>query len=299
MADGRQQNASNVPGQDLQHNVSNVPGEDPRINTLDVEIKDLKHENEKIKLEKENWKLEKEILTLKLEKTENDSEKIKNELEESKKGIERLQVENKGLQTVAKDNQKPENLQALVTKEDRFIEGISRFIEGVEPKTKEYVSYDEWYNDISERMDLDVVYKYEKLILIRKSGCLKVAGYYSYKYLPLLDPYGYFKSETLTKGWTKGNIRLVCILHPTNPRDFVELDYSRKEKDENGELNYLLWKTNRASKLKECAKAKETEYKGENNIITYSTILCCIKKTSFEQVWNNFEQFSIERLYDR
>ena len=76
--------------------------------------------------------------------------------------------------------------------------------------------------------------------------------------------------------WTKENINLVCILHPTNPQDFVQLDYSYETKDKNEKLTCQCWKIRSEKKLKKCATVEETEVNGKKKV-SYSTIFCCIK----------------------
>ena len=83
---------------------------------------------------------------------------------ELKEEVEKLKTEVEGLKLKSKNqflNQQPikakSNLPKLVTKMDRLIEGVSRFIEGIEPKTKEYYSYAQWYDDMLERMKIFIL----------------------------------------------------------------------------------------------------------------------------------------------
>ena len=90
------------------------------------------------------------------------------------------------------------------------MEGIIRFIEGVESKTNIYNSYSQWYDDVIERMEHQTIYEYQKYLLSCRKGFyhfdLDGAIFLSFEYLPhdilkCLDKGTHF-SCTLNRGWT-------------------------------------------------------------------------------------------------
>ena len=240
------------------HNASNTPGKDLRLENItlrdELERKEFKHEIEKLKLEKEVMRLNLELKsaeTLKNKGEGEDTEKLKKEVEELKaenerltKKVLKLKSENERLQprnetTVVKLD---ENIPKLIPIKDRLIDqGVRRFIEGIEPETKVYDSYVQWYDDVSERMTRQVLYEYDKYLLVREQFKLESKSgtgisYRSHGKDSTMRSSG-FELRTLERGWTKENIKIVLVLHPKNPSKYLEMNpcYSGKDQtDENG-----------------------------------------------------------------
>ena len=89
--------------------------------------------------------------------------------------IESLETENKnvasekGLNTnQAKPNFKEAKtvIPKLFTKRDRILQGVSKFMEGIDSKTNVYRLYRQWYDNVVERMEDKIVYSYNKHLLI-------------------------------------------------------------------------------------------------------------------------------------
>ena len=259
------------------HNASNTPGKDLRLENItlrdELERKELQHEIGKLKLEKEVMCLNLELKSA--EKLKEENEKLKEEVSELKSENKRLQPRN---QTT--DVKSEKNIPKLIPIKDRLIDqGVRRFIEGIESKTKVYDSYVQWYDDVSERMRHKVLYEYDKYLLIREHfnlGDSSSITYCSYGKDSTMRGGG-FESRTLERGWTKENIKIVLILHPKNPSKFLEMNpcYSGKDQtDENGKRNYHYWKYDyeNATESQDVSKVKETK-RGK----VLSVILCCIK----------------------
>ena len=263
--------------------VTNVPGND-----LELELEKLKDENEslktqhnieKLKLENQSLKWENQVLNLRdtNKNLVHENGNLKDENEELKEKVEKLNVENKNL-TVGVELSKQQVSKAKVpagyaTIEERLTEGVSRYIEGIEPKTKTYDSYVQWYDDILERMDDGAVYKNKKYLFF----CKREYGFHSSVYFDSQTEKTFidsncFKVKSLNEGWTHENTRLVCILHPKNPHQLLELYKEETEKDQRGHVTCYTWKA---------LSKKFTESREDIEKSAFSTsgsmILCCIK----------------------
>ena len=157
--DNQRCDGSTVPGKDLELENRKLKEEIESLKSkqAEQEVEKLKLENLILKLEKENHE--------NLKKMENFQDDEMKDYEETKEENKMLKEEVEGLKTVRDHfkseyqllNQKPiatkANLSEINTKTDRLIKGVSRFIEGIEPKTKEYDSYAQWYDDVLEKME--------------------------------------------------------------------------------------------------------------------------------------------------
>ena len=56
---------------------------------------------------------------------------------------------------------------ALVSMQKRVAEGVKKFLEGDKTETDLYKSYEEWFEDISDRMNKDVPLFYEDFIMVK------------------------------------------------------------------------------------------------------------------------------------
>ena len=234
-------------------------------------------ENRKLKKENESFKskqAEQEVEKLKLEnlilKLENQNQRLlyKNELK-----VEKLKSEHQ------LSNQQPieakSNFPKLVTKMDRLIEGVSRFIVGIEPKMEEYDSYAQWYDDMLYRMEDGCVYHCQKYLFFCEKNLRSVHNL-SYHSCAKGHRVGSKKRQniyikTLEQGWTQENTKLVCILHPENPQQFAELEEGYIGKDKDGKEMMHAWYLGDGENLDACCKNSEG---GK----PYSVIFCCIKK---------------------
>ena len=124
---------------------------DKNVERLDVNVKSLKIENQKLK----------EI-----------SEELKKKIEELEENSEMSNEKLKG-KSQPSNQSNPFQKNKLVTKIERMTEGVSRYIEDVEPKTKIYDSYVQWYDDITKRMDNEIVYRSAKYLFLRRLGDLE------------------------------------------------------------------------------------------------------------------------------
>ena len=208
-------------------------------------------------------------------------ENLKSQVGELKNEVEKLKAENKQLKV---ENQMSKNQQeskakvpaGYVTMEERLTEGISRYIEGIEPKTKIYDSYVKWYDDVLERMEEQDNFKFQKYLFIcRKKYILPFPKYCEFiSFDSQTEEYSgnSFKVKSLNEGWTHENTRLVCILHPKNPHQLLELYKEETEKDQRGHVTCYTWKA---------LSKKFTESREDIEKSAFSTsgsmILCCIK----------------------
>ena len=272
--DNQRCDASSVPGKDLEFENRKLKEEIESLKSkqAEQEVEKLKLENQILKLENQNQRLVYENENLKKNDNSHDKMRDSGELKEE---VEKLKEEVEGLKLKSENqlsNQQPikakSNLPKLVTKMDRLIEGVSRFIEGIEPKTKEYDSYVQWYDDMLERMENGCVYDCQKYLLFCGKDIRSVYNltYHSYAgdSIRLFQPQHFF-SKTLKQGWTHENTKLVCILHPENPQQFIELDPGYIEKDTHS------WSLGHCQNIEACSKNSGSEKK-------YSLIFCCIKK---------------------
>ena len=259
-----------------------------------IEKKDFLREIEKLRSEKNILKLENDVLKLKNEKLEKEKDskvELKAEYESLKAENQSLKAENESLkaknQLVAIRDMEVSDVKTISVirflKRDRIIEGIFRFIEGVESKTNIYDSYSQWYDDVLERMEHQTIYNYQKYLLI---SC-KDTGYLSYwdtevvftsltedyRYMYCKDTKRWHYSYTFNQGWTHKNTNLVCLLHPTDPERFLELDRWDFPGEKNGRVIGHSWQTKSHKKILERCKVVKPRGSGE----TYSYILLCMK----------------------
>ena len=255
---------------------------------LKDENESLKREINRLQLENENQKVahEKKNSQEKMEYAEN-AEKLKEGVVKLNGEVESLKNDSKLSKTGNQFlKQQPVDvtlgIPKFVTDGDRLIEGVSRFIEGIEPKTKEFDSYTQWYDYASERMK-ERPYINPKYFLIRECGeiidksfvrfCTSSVGYYapSSFTLPLYNISDHFL--------TFKNIKSVFILHPKNLQEFLELtQYNEYPSGSKGEFSYS-WISEKCNDLKQYCKAVNDEnYKTKKkNKKLYSMTLCAIK----------------------
>ena len=225
---------------------------DKNVERLDVNVKSLKIENQKLK----------EI-----------SEELKKKIEELEENSEMSNEKLKG-KSQPSNQSNPFQKNKLVTKIERMTEGVSRYIEDIEPKTKVYDSYVQWYDDITKRMDNEIVYRSAKYLFLRRLGDLEynlVIGFISKS--PNYAASADFNAYTFKEGWTHKNTRLVCILHPEHPDQFIELDFDGGLRDQDENEYGHLWKVD----LKKFLESRHDGGKRFDNRQVYSIILCCIK----------------------
>ena len=245
--------------------------------TRNNESEKLENENKKLKIENEKHKIGKKNVELKLEK-EKDIEKeieqsklalknleqLKNEKENLEKSgamregnetfedeNKRLKEENEQLKSELKNEQlktelHKQNLDVntktippkVITDGDRLIEGISRYIDGIEPKTNEYDSYTQWYDDLSNIMphyQYNTVQKYvhPKYLLIQKKFTTNQINSVDFIYQTSnykgIDNSFVFQGSLSEMMWTNENTKSVFILHPKNPEKSVELIQNGRE----------------------------------------------------------------------
>ena len=280
-----------------------------------IEKKDFLREIEKLRSEKNILKLENDVLKLKNEKLEKEkdskvelkagNESLKAENQSLKAENESLKAENQSLkaenQSLKAENESLKAKNQLVAirdmevsdvktisvirflKRDRIIEGIFKFIEGVESKTNIYDSYSQWYDDVLERMEHQTIYNYQKYLLIssKDSGYLPywdtevvfTSLIEDYRYMYRKDTKRWHYSYTFNQGWTHENTNLVCLLHPTDPERFLELDRWDFPGEKNGRVIGHSWQTKSHKKILERCKVVKPRGSGE----TYSYILLCMK----------------------
>ena len=249
------------------------------VENLEEDVESLKAENGKVK-EKVKWS-KNNVGNLKAcnDNLKKNAEKLKKKVEKLEENVESLETENrKGKEKCQLSNLNPIQENKLVTKEDRLIEGVSRFIEGIEPKTKTYDSYVQWYDDISNRVEHGGVYKYSKyLFSCNKQFSLSNAWVSLISHSDQTSKItfiGTFIVNNLQEEWTHENTRLVFILHPKHPHKFVELDQKGIQRDEVGNVLSHTWITHRDNIT---TSWNNDEFKIDQTKNTCWMILCCIK----------------------
>ena len=123
--------------------------------------------------------------------------------------------------------------------EEQLFEGVSRFIEGIEPKTKIYDSYVQWYEYMLEKMRSGAIYKshdknHKYLFISNKDFNFKSHSVSFVSKHRNNDANATFIANTFEEGFTHKNTKLVCVLHPKQPLQFVELDQKEIVKDKAG-----------------------------------------------------------------
>lgn len=259
------------------HNVSDIPGrtDDLVVRNLREELERKEHEIEKLKLEKEVMRLKFENESLKTKGDNDSSGELKREVENLKLEVTTMKAHIQGLN--------PQNMPSPSQKQffsisERLIEGVSRFIEGIEPNAKAYDSYTDWYEDITKIMRIGRVYVNPKYLLIRDVFTrpnISDITYVSHGKNRNTNRYRItFTSETLDEGWQKENIKMVLLLHPKDPKYNVELHFLRKDnKDWYGKEKQHMWISTNEEKNKACLKENVLE----NGKREFNCILCCIK----------------------
>ena len=179
----------------------------------------------------------------------------------------------------------------VITDSDRLIEGISRYIDGIEPKTNEYDSYAQWYEDLSNIMPQyqynTIIQKYAhpKYILIRKKFTIdqRMSGgnidfIYQTSNYKEVDNTFVFQGSLSEMIWTNENTKSVFILHPKNPEKSVELLQNGREIGNNG----YRWKSKSCGALSEFTN-KTTDIKvvdgrgRRHDMKEHVLVLCAIK----------------------
>ena len=259
---------------DQRCDVSNIPGTDFKLENkkLKDEIESLKtqHRIEKLEIENQSLKWENQVMIL-----QSTNKNLKEE-------VENLKVENTNTK-VGNQISKQQQHQAVgyISMEERLIEGVSRFIEGIEPKTKIYDSYVQWYNDVLKRMDHNGILKIQKYLFVcRKQFQIHYfsnVSFYSYIIPGNVVNDNSFKIKALEEGWTHENTRLACILHPKNPHQLLELYKKDINKDEKGKVWNHSWERKGTETFFKIFREKDISKTG---LLAdkCDIILCCIKK---------------------
>ena len=271
----------------------NVEKLEDNVESLRIENEKLKEDSRKLKDQVEKLKesvgglkIERENVTENLKQLNENSgdmgENIKQlekeieqkvaeesiESEERMGDTESLNIENKN----KKVESQPSIQQPI---EKQLFEGVSRFIEGIEPKTKIYDSYVQWYDDVLEKMRSGIVYKSheknQKYLFISnkyfnfKSHSVSFVSKHRNKHVNAS-----FFANTFEEGFTHKNTKLVCVLHPKQPLQFVELDQKEIVKDKAGKLIGHFWEVDFNNIKKGGCYVNQKK--------TCSMILLCIKK---------------------
>jgi len=125
----------------------------------------------------------------------------------------------------------------FVPKEIRMTEGFERFFEGKKNAVPFFSGYEDWYADISKRMENDARYifqsafflkisvenqeKLSRLILNRTRFPPNTQRFISDKH----ESEGIIKfNMKLLEDWTYDAIKFVLILHPKDPYEVLEMD---------------------------------------------------------------------------
>ena len=201
------------------------------------------------------------------------------EIQNLKRTIEHFQQrQGKGNGSPANQTAVVINIPRFISNKERFIEGIERFIVGIEPKTTIYGSYDQWYDDVLEKMRYQ--YSHPKYHLL-KSQKLQVNDeiifecYTSRVFSTYRGREIHFKlkMESLKEGYTHRNTKLVCILHPKNPQACLELEQDRIIIDpEKTQICGYNWLSNQTNDIEQYCKVETTDCGSRNCMI-----LCAIK----------------------
>ena len=228
-----------------------------KVLEFEHEISRLKLENKKLKGEDKNKKyveLEKEIFLLK-KRLEGLAAENTILLEKQQPAKDRgKDLKRKHSQTQVEGNKIPK---PPLIKERLIEQGIARFIEGIEPETKIYASYVQWYNNITERTKHGYVHEYDRYFLIRRNlyiediditypnSNLRIFSYKSCKNENDFDTD--FTTKTFDREWRLENIKCVLILHPKIAQKFEELHHmfveEEKQIDENRKLKFHYWES--------------------------------------------------------
>ena len=197
------------------------------------------------------------------------------EIENLKRMFANFHHQGNGKESAANQAVTVTSIPRFISDEDRFIEGIKRYLEGIEPKTNIYASYAQWYDDLFKKINVEVFDHYSDKYYI----AIRTRRYADIKKIKFRcsteekDPQSgvvnfEIQTKSLEEGFTHRNTKLVCILHPENPEECVELKQTEEEFNGRGLTCGYKWGSNQTYKIERCCKA-HSGYR--------SVILCAIK----------------------
>ena len=121
----------------------------------------------------------------------------------------------------------------LMSMQKRVAEGVIKFFEGKKAETDLYNTYQEWYEDISDRMTDNVPLIYEDYLLVKYGEMGGLPNYCNLYYNEhKTKRFGRIeKGFRITKyqgGWLDENKEHVWILHPEKANDALQMYYNEK-----------------------------------------------------------------------
>ena len=283
--------------------------ENPQETSMDIEKlvdeieklkSEMKVENEKLKSEiidnaaQMNLEFKNKLLDLKnekLNKKEITKEITKEKIEMLDKDLECSNSNEQPCKSIEKNTIIPS-----VSDSDRFIEGISKFIEGVDTETHEYVSYAQWYNAVFDRLEnlssQNNQFVTPKYLLMKRdvhnsrssvSFDCRNGVWGSVAEFSILSMF----TEN-TDAWSHENKKRIFILHPTDPMkslNFIEISRQYYK----GHCYKIEWESDTGN-LREFGRRK-----GKNKKNFFITMILCAINYWYNNCWKQLT--SNELLY--